>query len=349
MGPIAWRRLRLAVVVMNAGCRYWLTVHPLVRWETRRWRRRARAIPDPVLRATALRTLRREAGNLEGAAVFAALAPLRRRPLLVRAAVAFQAAFDYVDSLAERTETNPAGTRALHEALRVALGSDGGQDAYYRHQRHADDGGYLAALAGTCRAATAALPSRGAIEPHLQRAAERMIAYQALIHDDGRSGAGSLAAWARGERPRGSALRWWETAAAGASSLGVFALLAGAAREDLSREEAAALDGAYFPWIGALHVLLDSLVDQPEDVRIGHHSLVAHYASPAEAADRLGAIAARSRVAAQALRPAGGHATVLAAMTAFYLSSPAARLPHAADARERVLAACGSRAAGEER
>lgn len=341
MGPIAWRRLGLGVAFLDAARRYWLTVLPLVRWETRRWRRRARAIPDPVLRRIALDTQRGEGGNLEGAAAFAAFAPLRRRRAVVRATVAFQTIYDYVDSLVEQPSRTPAtNARALHEALYVALCPRARHGAYYRRHGRADDAGYLCELVDACRAATQALPSHAVIERHLTGAVARMIAYQALIHGCEPS-AGALAGWARAQTPPQADLAWWETAAAGASSLGVFALIAAAAGQDLTAEEAAAIDGAYFPWIGALHVLLDSLVDQPADARAGHHSLVGHYASPDEAAARLHAIATAAFDAARVLRHGRRHTLLLAAMSAYYLAVPAAHLPHAAAARRGVLDAAG--------
>jgi tetraprenyl-beta-curcumene synthase len=341
MGPIAWRRLGLSVAFLNAACRYWLTVFPLVLRETSRWRRRAQAIPDPALRRIALDTHRGEAGNLEGAAAFAAYAPLRHRPAVVRAAVAFQATYDYVDSLAEQSSCAQAiDARALHESLRVALCPSAQHVAYYRHHPHTDDGGYLRLLVDACRGALQALPSHSVIEPQLADAVARMIEYQALIHGCEASARG-LAAWADEHTPPGAELRWWEAAAAGASSLGVFALVAAAAERRLSDDDAAAIDRTYFPWIGALHVLLDSLVDQPADIRAGHHSLVDHYRSPDETATRLDTIATTAFGATRTLRRGDRHALLLAAMSAYYLASPAADLPHALPARERVLTAAG--------
>jgi tetraprenyl-beta-curcumene synthase len=336
-----WRRLRLYAAFADAALRYWLTVFPLVRRETHRWRQCADAIPDPVLRRIALDTQRGERGNLEGAAAFAAFAPFRRRATVVRAAVAFQSAYDYVDSLSEEPSDAPAvNARALHEALRVALCPRARHAAYYRHHDRDDDDGYLQELIETCRAAVQALPSHLVIETQLLRAVARMIDYQALIRTCEASTRG-LAAWAREHTPPDAALRWWEIAAGGASSLGVFALVAAAARWRLASEEAVAVERAYFPWIGALHVLLDSLVDQPTDAETGHHSLVDHYRSPCETAARLGAIAVTAFAAAGALRSGRRHALILAGMVAFYLSSSAAQLPHAAAARRRILAAAG--------
>lgn len=341
MGPIAWRRPSLAVVFLDAALRYWLTVFPLARWEAYRWRRRARAIPDPVLRGIALDTSRTESRNLEGAAAFAAFAPLRHRPAAVRASVAFQATYDYVDSLAEQPARAPsANARALHDALRVALCPGAAHTDYYRHREAANDGGYLHLLVDACREAMRVLPSQRLVDRRLGDAATRMIAYQAHIH--GREDAApELAAWARTQTPSGTGLAWWEAAAAAASSLVAFALITAAADPELASDDADAIEHAYFPWGGALHVLLDSLVDQPADVASGHRSLVACYARPEETAERLGAIARTAFAAAFGLRRGARHALLLAAMSAFYLSLPSARLSHAAPARERVLTAAG--------
>lgn len=335
------RRLRLPIAFVDFVIRYWLTVFPLVRWEARRWRRLAEAIPDPVLRQIALDTQRGERGNLEGAAAFAAFVSPRHRAAVARAAIAFQATFDYVDSLAEQPSSAPAANaRALHEALRVALCPRAPHVPYYRHHARQDDGGYLHGLVDACRSVVETLPSQPVIEPIALGAVTRMVEYQVLIHS-GDDATRAFAAWARAERPRGVPLRWWEIAAAGASSLVVFALVAAAAGDRLSSDDARGLAAAYFPWIGALHVLLDSLVDQAHDERQSHHSLVGHYPSAHEAARRLGSIAATAVVVAEALEQGRRHTLLLVAMSAFYLAAPEARLPHACTARSRILDALG--------
>ena len=40
-------------------------------------------------------------------------------------------------------------------------------------------------------------------------------------------------------------------------------------RHAVHAEDATAIEEAYFPWIGSLHLLLDSLVDQQEDRLLG--------------------------------------------------------------------------------
>ena len=108
--------------------------------------------------------------------------------------------------------------------------------------------------------------------------------------------------------------------------------------------DGAAIERAYFPWIGALHLLLDSLIDRADDVRAGRHSLVEHYASPRELADRLQAISGKALRAAQALPNSAQHELILAAMASFYLSQPVASSPAGAEARVGILAALGERA-----
>jgi len=341
MGPIARRRLRLAVAFMDAALRYWLTVFPLVRWNTRRWRHRAAAIPDPVLRRIALDTHRGESGNLEGAAAFAAFAPLRRRAAVVRASVAFQTVYDYVDSLAEEPSLAPfANAQALHDALRVALCPGTEHAAYYRHHPRTDDGGYLHDLVDASQSALRRLPSQVVIQAFLAKATERIVAHQARVHSHGQQ-ARQLAARTRARVPHQTGLRWWEASAAGASSLGALALVTAAADPNLGSEEAAAIDRAYFPWAGALNVLLDSLVDRSVDLASGQCSLVEGYDDTEDMATRLGAIATQAFAATRALRRGTRHALILAAMSAYYLSAPSTRQPYAAHARERVLAAAG--------
>lgn len=335
------RRCALAVAFTDFALRYWLLAFPHARRGVRRCARCADAVPDEVLRDAATETLAEERGNLEGAAAFAAYTSRRYRCSAIEALVSFQAMFDFADTLAERPAGDrSANARALHQALLDATSSDAVSD-YYAHARRRDDGGYLAGLVHRCRVALGHLPSYPMVQEPLRRAVRRMVDYQALIHGDGALAPMTLAAWARDETPAGCDLRWWETAAAGASSLVAFALIAAAARPALADSEVQAIQDAYFPWYGSLHVLLDSLVDLPRDTRSGHHSLVDHYASPAETAARIEAIGSTAIRSAQALPNPRQHTLFLAAMAGFYLAKPSAQLPHAAESTRRLIAVLG--------
>lgn len=187
----------------------------------------------------------------------------------------------------------------------------------------------------------ALLPSWDVVAYRARAIAYLIAEFQARNHADGPLTATHLAAFALCVPKHGAALSWWETAAAGASSLGVFALIAAGARSRLTAHEAAAIDRAYLPWIGALHVLLDSLVDWPRDVPADHHSLVAHYASRSAMASGMGAIAEAAVHAARRLPRSRQHELLLVAMAGLYLARPAATLPHAQETTARILSALG--------
>ena len=344
MGSTAWRRLRLAVTFAHAALHYWLTVFPLVHRETRRWAKRAAEIPDPVLRRIALETQRGERGNYEGAGAFASFVPLRRRATVVRAVVAFQLAFDFADSLVEQPAADRiANGRALHESLHAAL-SPGGLP---RSLLPASGSARRRRVPGRARGrlppgrSCCSLPGRWSPARHA-RWRDLLSEFQVGNHADEPQIAGHLAAFALRVPDRGAALRWWEAAAAGG-------FIAGGVRTHRRRRPPATdrrtrptrSAAPYLPWIGALHILLDSLVDWPRDVPAGHHSLVAHYASRSEMASGMGAIADAAVRAARRLPRARQHELLLVAMAGLYLARPAASLPHARETRARILSALG--------
>jgi tetraprenyl-beta-curcumene synthase len=330
-------RVALAVSFAGAARRYWLGVFPSVCAERRHRRARALAIPDALLRRTAIES-QRKWGNVEGAAAFAAFVPRRHRRAAARAMMCFQAAYNYLDMLGEQPSADPAANgRALHRALLVALDPGASHPDYYAHSPHREDGGYLRELIDCCRAALAELPSRAAVAPAAARAAARIVEFQSCNTGERQGDLRALERWARAATPAGSELRWWEVAAAGGSSLCVYALIALAADPALDPRSVALVADAYFPWIGALHSLLDNLVDATEDRATGQHSLIGAYASPQEAAARMGRLAERSQRAAAALPGGRGHTLTLAAMASFYLSTPEASTPQARPVARAVL------------
>ncbi len=346
-------RLALGGAFADAARRYWTAVFPRVCRERSHWRERAGAIPDPALRALA-REAQRKRGNVEGAAAFATFAPRAERAALVRALVAFQTAYDYLDVLAEQPQADPvAGARALHEALLVALDPargpgldggtprDGGQPDYYAGYPQREDGSYLAELIDRSRTALAALPSYAAVAPAARRGVERIVAFQSLNLSEAQGEHDAFAKWARAEIPAGTGLRWWEAAGAGGSPLCVYALLAAAAEPAVDAGEVMAVENAYFPWIGGLHSLLDHLVDRAQDAASGQRNLIDYYAGPREAAERMRALAERAAGAARALPRGRRHEIVLAGMVGYYLSAPEASATDAAPIARNVRAAIG--------
>jgi tetraprenyl-beta-curcumene synthase len=317
------QRLALTGTFVCAALRYWLVVFPRTCIELRGWRRRAARIGDPVLRTVAFEALGKRA-NIEGAAAFAAVMPGRRRGKVVRALVAFQAIYNYCDLLAEQPSSEPApNARHLHAALLVALEPGAQHRDYYACHGQCDDGGYLAEMVDACRSALSALPSGAAVAVPARRSAARIVAFQSLSLGE----RDELERWARSQQVTDSRLMWWEAAAAAGSSLGVHALLAAAAAPSLRDRDVAAIETAYFPWVGALHSLLDSVVDEAEDAATGQLSLVGCYRSAPEAAVRMRWLALRALQAASALPAGRRHAVLVVAMACSYLSAPEVAAP----------------------
>jgi tetraprenyl-beta-curcumene synthase len=358
-------RLVLQAVFAGAARRYWTGVFPHVRRECSHWRQRAIEIPDPVLRRLALEALGKR-GNLEGAAAFAAFAPRSERATLVRAVVAFQAAYDYLDLLAEQAQPHPVtGARALHAALLDALdpwggngsagvGADrwvgtespgwmgtGGSSDYYASYPQREDGGYLAELVDRSRAALATLPSFAAVAPAARRAAKRIVEFQSLNLARGQGDHEAFERWARTEIPPATDLRWWEVAGGGGSPLCVYALTAAAADPATPPGDVESIEHAYFPWIGGLHSLLDHLVDETQDAACGQRNLLDYYSSPQVAAVRMEMLAERAASAARALPRGHQHTIVLAGMAGYYLSDPEASVVRARKIARGVREAVG--------
>lgn len=327
--------------------RYWLAVFPRVTREVCHTRRLARGIPDPVLRRLALEALHSKQGNLEGAAAFATLVSRNRRPVVITALVACQAICDYLDLLCEQPNLDPvANGYRLHEALIVATTPGKSHSDYYRHHERGDDGGYLMTLVESVRGALAQLPLLTLMAAPMSRAAARIAAYQAFNHGDNTGSYESFEQWASAETQPATGLRWWETGAGAGSTLSLLVLIASAADPSLSGSNIPAIENAYFPWIGSLHSLLDSLVDHDEDLATGERGLIDCYPSPADAAARMRQITLEALGRAVALPEGRRHALILAAMTSFYICElHSSASPHAQLVAPSVLDAIGGLAA----
>lgn len=335
-------RLALSAAFVSAAHCYWLNVFPQVRRELRYWYARAEGIPDPFLRELALQTYRCKWFNAEGAAAFAVLAPATSRQSTITALVTYQAAYDYADTVAELPATDSiANGLSLHQPLIAAFAPGLNHPDYYAHSHLKNDGGYLEALTDACHAAFRRLPRHCLAKEAVKRASRRIVTYQSLHHGDPRA-TEQLARWAERQTVKDSRLSWWETAAACASSLTALALISAAANPNLTMTDIGALEDAYHPWIGALHTLLDSLIDWSEDERSGQPSLLGSYASSDELAERMRLLAARSRVAAATLAQSRLHLALLAGMVSVYLISPEASTDRTAAVAGAVLQATGS-------
>lgn len=333
---------RRASVFASAASRYWLEIFPEARYELRRWRARAGAIPDPVLRRHALVTHQMKSGNAEGAAALAILAPRGKRRSAARLLAAYQSLVDYLDTATELPVDNAEEiTLSLHQAQVDALRVSPPEADYYAIEPPPDDGSYLEDQISTCRQIFTSFPSYSLVSERSQALAAGSAQVQSLTHGT-RFGLDeeSRLRWARVSAPSPTGLHWWELAAASASSLGILALLA-VSTTRLTEVDVARIEDAYFPWISVLNIMLDSLVDWSEDRDTDQVSHISHYRSTAEAADRLSEIATQALSLARELPQGELHETIVRGMAGYYLAHPGAWLPSNEQISRGVLDALG--------
>ncbi|HEX5851520.1 MAG TPA: DUF2600 family protein [Solirubrobacteraceae bacterium] len=331
-----------AIVVANA--RYWPSVAPVVRGELALWREPAKRIADASLRALALGKLTEERFNAEVAATLATLAPRRARKTAVRAIVALELLFDYLDGRTEMPSRDPLGegtrlfgaftdaveaepqTRARDAAARFP------QEAGNVHMRElsgemADDA-YMRALGDATRANLFALPAAAAVARDARVAAERCAQAQTRLHAAAALGDGQLREWAD-ERAPTSGLGWREYVGGSASSvLAVHALIAAAADPATSAEDARRIDAAYLA-MGGVITMLDSVVDRGTDHARGEAGFIRLFAKDEELEQCMRALTREALARAREAPHGAHHATTLAGVVAYYTTHPGAREPHA--------------------
>ncbi len=314
-------------VLLAAALRELLWGLPAVSREIRIWRERARLIPDAPIREDALSSIEHKRGHTDGAALFWIL-PRHRDVNLLRLLVAYELIWDFLDCLNERgAGEGTVNGQQLHMALVEALDPGAPISDYYRYHPWQDDGGYLRMLVEACRRGCAALPSYGRIRP-LVLCEARRAQVLALNHDldpGGRDEA--LRAWAAREFSGERRLSWFELSGAASASLTIHAFLALAAEPACSDADVQRTRAAYFPWMSAATTMLDSYVDQAEDVANGDHRYIAHYESEELAGERMRELVTRSALEARRLRHGHRHAVIAASMVAMYLSKESARAP----------------------
>ena len=175
--------------------------------------------------------------------------------------------------------------------------------------------------------------------PLLQRAARRCGEGQSHTHAAARTGVRGSSRPGPREQPAAAGLPL-------VGGRGGCQLLGGGPRADRRRgrprrttaEEAALIDAAYFPPIGALTVLLDDLIDRDDDLEAGEHNYLRYYANEAAGGEpdrpaRRAGPERRPRTCAQGAR----HRAILAGVAGFYLSAPATGRGYARPIRERLL------------
>jgi tetraprenyl-beta-curcumene synthase len=332
-----WFAARAGVALVIAQVRYWSSVAPVVRKEFHHWEGRAAEICDPKLQSLAVEKLREERFNFEACAMAATIAPAGHRDSVVQAIVALQVMFDYLDALTEQPSSEPLRdglmfSRAYLEAVTVSAAPTGD---YYSHYAGAGDGGYLTDLARTVHGALLCLPAVDAIAEALTMSADRCVEAQVRVHAAASSGVGALEDWAK-LQANGTEFGWQEWLFGAMSSVvAAHALIAAAASDATTHEQALELDSTYLS-LCVLTTALDQLVDHEQDALAGDGSYLDLYANREAFEQQTSAVAARALQRTRTLPHGAHHAMILAGIVAYYISQPSALGDFARPATEQV-------------
>jgi tetraprenyl-beta-curcumene synthase len=299
-------------------------------------------IPDTPIREDALQVLNHKRTHTHGAALFWTL-PRRRSRELLRLLVAYELIWDLLDNLSESAAAHgQTDGQRLHLAIAEALDPCAPISDYYAQHPWRDDGGYLRALVETCQQSCLHLPSYPIVRDVVLREAGRAQVLALNHYPDPANRDAALKRWVATEYPSVHLASWWELSGAASAPLTIHALLALAAEPACSESEITSTYAAYFPWLSATTTMLDSYVDQIEDLENGNHSYIAHYPDPDCAVRSIRRLVCRSIAQADSLRDGHKHTVVAASMIAMYLSKDTARSPQLKAGTSAFIHAGGS-------
>lgn len=300
-------------------------VLPEVRSQLQGWRERAERIPDPELRRQALASIAAKQFHCEGGAVYAA-ANLPQRHILIPLIVAFQTISDYLDNLCDRsTSLDPEDFRRLHQSMLDAVDPGAPLHDYYEYRMEREDGGYLSELVKTCQSCILLLPSYERVKAPVERLVTlycELQVYKHIRHDLRES---ELADWWSRHAAAYPQLQWNEFAAATGSTLGVFMLFLAATDPKLTERKVADIEAAYFPYVCALHILLDYLIDQEEDLVGGDLNFCSYFGDLEQTVLRIAGIVQEARRKILLLEHPRFHRMIIEGLLALYLSDPKVR------------------------
>ena len=302
-------------------------------------RSRAMAIPQRDLQNHALSSLNTKQFHCEGGGVFAS--PSRDRDaLLLPFLIPYQTLCDYLDTITDRGPSQDSkNLRQLHQALVDAIDPNAAPRDYYAYHPHKNDRGYIDSLVKEAQSALTRFPGFWAVKDSLRQLVSLYVDLQVFKHGPTQNRVEQLTNWHKAHSSVAPGLSWWEFSASTGSTLGLFALLNLASTPNPGPKEVDAVIHLYFPWMGALHILLDYYVDQEEDRLGGDLNFVTYYPSPQKAIQGIRRIYDHIIQQAPTLPDGAFHRYIAKGLLGFYLSDP--KLRHRTTALNCQLLASG--------
>ncbi|MEO9171034.1 MAG: DUF2600 family protein [Candidatus Baltobacteraceae bacterium] len=279
----------------------------------------ANAIPDELLRNEALSSVDGKSYHVAGAAILATFLDRASAARYVDVVAPLETIYDYLDNLCDRhPSVDISAYPVLHQAIADALDPHAAPRNYYAKGPDGDDGGYLGGLVEQTQRALRAVPELDRMQPLFAEAAAFYADMQTYKHFARGERERACVEWYERHRERFADLDWHEFACAAGSQFQVYGPLYAAFAGD-SPEAAYA---AYFPYVSALHVLLDSFIDRDEDAAHDELNFARVYPDARALRGRSAYLATAARARFAAMQQPGRHNFVLRVMALFYLSHP---------------------------
>jgi len=284
-------------------------------------RERAARIPDPQLRSQALASVDGKAYHVAGACILATFLSPEAARRYVAIVAPLETIYDYLDNLCDRhPDVGVEAYPVLHRAIADALDPTAQTRDYYACGPRGDDGGYLRDLVQRTQRALAEVPHLDLLRPRFAHAAQLYGEMQTHKHYPAGEREQRCVRWYEQHREQYRDIDWHEFASAAGSQFHVYGPLFEAFID--RREAIAGTYDAYFPYVSAVHVLLDAFIDQAEDREHGELNFSRVYGGAAALRARIGSLFDAARQRLRALPGDRAHRFVLDVMTLFYLSHP---------------------------
>lgn len=281
----------------------------------------AGTIPDDRLRAQALSSIDAKAYHVAGGCILATFLSPVAADHYVEIVAPLETIYDYLDNLCDRhPDVDIAAYPVLHRAIADALEPGRAVGGYYDLGPAGDDGDYLVSLVRHVQRALYRLADHELLLPLFREATKLYGEMQSFVHLPEGEREDACRVWYAQHAQRYRTLEWQEFACAAGSQFHVYAPLF--MLFDAHDDALADTYGAYFPAVSALHVLLDSFIDQAEDRRHGDLSFVALYGTPEHFFERVAYLARCALRGFERLPHPRQHRFLLRTMSLFYLTHP---------------------------
>lgn len=282
----------------------------------------ALTIEDEQLRAQALASIEGKAYHVAGGCILATFLPTAAARAYVELVAPLESIYDYLDNLCDRhPEVSIDAYPVLHQAIADALDPTAPPRDYYARGPAGHDNGYLLRLVTRTQRSLRRVAGYETLLPAFREAADLYAEMQTYKHYPADRRESACIAWYERRRDsRIADLRWYEFVCAAGSQFQVYAPLF-----ELFAGRPNAVQPAYdahFPAVAALHVLLDSYIDQAEDCEHGELNFAAAYGDGEALRERVAFLANKARQRFALLPDANQHRFVMRVMALFYLTHP---------------------------